>query len=38
MSAYAVENRLRRWFTGEEHTNYEINDSSQCGKDTAGFK
>ena len=25
MSAYAVENRLRRWFTGEERTNFRRN-------------
>ena len=25
MSAYAVENRRRRWFTGEEHTNFRRN-------------
>ena len=24
MSAYAVENRRRRWFTGEEHTNMKL--------------
>ena len=24
MSAYAAENRLRRWFTGEEHTNMKL--------------
>ena len=38
MSAYAVENRLRRWFTGEEHTDYEINDSIKCGKNITGSK
>ena len=24
MSAYAAENRRRRWFTGEEHTNMKL--------------
>ena len=38
MSAYAVENRLRRWFTRKEHTDYEINDSFECGKNITGFK
>ena len=38
MSAYAVENRRKRWFTGEEHTKYEIKrfhsdaeEDSECG-------
>ena len=32
MSAYAAENRLRRWFTGEEHTNMKLTIPSNAEK------
>ena len=32
MSAYAVENRRRRWFTGEEHTNMKLTIPSNAEK------
>ena len=32
MSVYAVENRLRRWFTGEEHTNMKLTIPSNAEK------
>ena len=32
MSAYAVENLPRRWFTGEEHTNMKLTIPSNAEK------
>ena len=38
MSAYAAENRRRRWFTGEEHTNMKLTIPSNAEKSTAHFR